>query len=109
MSVAATDTPDDPRVVLVEVGAHLREISDRRISDPLLLAQAWSEVHVCDDAMLRSLDPSGQQAYRTVIDVPPARRRRQRAAGQPIIEDRVTRLRLAVSRRLAVLDDLVAA
>jgi len=108
MTAVAVDQPEDPRVVATEVGAHLLEILGRAISDPLRLAQAWSEVHLCDDALVHSLDPPHRAAYLTIIDSP-VRQHRPRASGRPIIEDRAVRLRLALRRRLMVLDEFVDA
>jgi hypothetical protein len=99
---------DDPRVVVVEVAADLHEIDQLRILDARGLAGAWMRVHHCDAAVLGSLDHASREHYQAI-----AARRRPRAERTPRWSDRnavragVAHLKVAVHRRLIVLDPVV--
>ena len=99
---------DDPRVVAAEVAADLHEVDQLRILDARGLAAAWMRVHHCDAAVLDSLDPASREHYQAI-----AARRRPRAERTPRWTDRsavragVAHLKVAVHRRLIVLDPVV--
>ena len=108
MSLVDTDFPDDADVVVVEVVSHLLEVDGRSIVEPAGLAEAWAEVHRCDDAVLEALDPADRSIYQATIDTSRSRSRSsRRSRREPIVEERVVGLHLALHRRLVVLRDLV--
>jgi hypothetical protein len=107
--MAITEMPfaEDSRIVLTEVVSHLFEIDNRSIADPLELAQAWAEVHSCDDAVMGALDTSDRLSYQVIVDTRRQRPRRPKPASSAILHDRAVVLHLAVHRRLVALRDLV--
>ena len=108
MSLVDTDFPDDAEVVLAEVVAHFLELDGRPPVEPVGLSEAWAEVHRCDDAVLEALDPTERSVYQATIDTGRSRSRRSRRShGEPIVQNRVVGLHLALHRRLVVLRDLV--
>ena len=108
MSLVATDFPDDGQVVLAEVLLHFVELDGRAILEPVALTDAWMEVHQCDDEVLEALDPAERSTYQAVSNTSRSRSKpSQRWPGEPVMQESVVRLHLALHRRVVVLRDLV--
>jgi hypothetical protein len=107
MSPAPDPFPEDHRVVAVELLVHLRELRSRDIVDTRQLTDVWLQLRRCDSAALDSLEPGFRGHYLSIVEVPrrppPVVRQRDRAA----VRLGAAHLRVALHRRLMVLESVL--
>jgi len=109
MSPTPDPFPEDHGVVAVEVLVHLREIRGRQIVDSRQLTDAWLQLRQCDTAVLDALEAPARALYLTIVEVPrrprPPIPLRDRAA----LRLAACHLRVALHRRLMVLESVLNA
>ena len=108
MSLVAEPFPEDPRVVAFEVTAHLQAIDLRGLVLPRDVAAAWVELRRCDEAVLVVLEPRHREHYQAIVETRRPRVRPSRWSGRTALHGEVACLRVAVHRRLMVLQLVVA-
>jgi hypothetical protein len=107
MSPAPDPHPEDQRVVAVELLVHLRELRSREIVDPRQLAEVWLQLRHCDSAALDSLEPTARDHYLSIVEVPRRPRPPLRQWDRAALRIGAAHLRVALHRRLMVLESVL--
>ena len=108
MSLVAADFPDGGAVVMTEVIDHLGEVDHRRVASPLELAAAWREVRDCDAAVVEVLGVNDRVAYEGIVRSQPKGTTRSRRSADSSLRMSVSRLHVAIHRRIILLQDINA-
>ena len=104
-------TPDpfagDQRVVVPELLVHLRELCSREIVDARQLTEVWLQVRQCDSAALDSLETADRRHYLSIVQVPRRPQVPPRTWDRATVRIGAAHLRVALHRRLMVLQSVV--
>jgi hypothetical protein len=108
MYLVAGPPPEERRVVAFEVMDRLAGIDLRGVVVPRDVADAWAEVRRCDEAVLVVLDRRHREHLQAIIDTRRPRVRPSRWSGRTPLHAEIACLRVAVHRRLMVLQHVVS-
>jgi hypothetical protein len=107
MSPAPDPHPEHQRVAVVELLVHLRELRSREIVDSRQLNDVWLQLRRCDSAALDTLESTHRNHYLFIVEVPRRPRPPERQWDRPALRLGAAHLRVALHRRLMVLESVL--